>query len=73
MSSGITCICLYASIMSISDAHLCDAMASHIMPLFGSGVESSIVLAFLSHALITVCNLSSVPAFAQRGGNGISI
>ena len=65
MSSGITCICSYASVMSITDVYLCDATASRIMSWFGSGVELSIVLAFLSRVSITVCNSSSVPAFGM--------
>ena len=65
MSSSITHICSYASVMSIMDVYLCDTTASRIMSWFGSGVESSIVLAFLSRTSITVRNLSSAPAFGM--------
>ena len=59
MSSGTTHICSYVSVISMIDMNGWDATNSYIISWFGSGVESSTVLAFHSHALMMVWSFSS--------------
>ena len=65
MSSGMMCSCSYASEILMIVMKGWAATASHIMSWFGSGIESRMVLAFLSLASIMVRSFNSFPVFVM--------
>ena len=61
-SSGVTCICSYASVISMTETYLCEATTSQMRSWFGSGVVLITVFAFRSLTSTTVRSFNSAPA-----------
>jgi hypothetical protein len=74
MSSGTMRICSYASDISIIDTKGWDATALCIISWLGNGIESIMVFALCSQALITVQSFSSAQIFGiARSGEAFQL